>query len=98
MESRYTSSAPCFNLYGETQRASNTHQLSCDEARDVCRSCREPGVSRRSCMTHAASENVWRELTANTHFNINELSHNDAKVPSAQRENGVGARERTGPG
>lgn len=35
-------------------------------------------------------QNVWSELSGNTHFNINELSHNDVKVPSTQRENGVG--------
>lgn len=35
-------------------------------------------------------QNVWSELTGNTHFNINELSHNDVKVPSKQRGNGVG--------
>lgn len=34
-------------------------------------------------------QNVWSELNGNTHFNINELSHNDAKVPSTQRESGV---------
>lgn len=35
-------------------------------------------------------QNVWRELAGNTHFNINELSHNDVKAPSTQRENDVG--------
>lgn len=35
-------------------------------------------------------QNVWRELTANTHFNINELSHNDVKVPSPLRSGGDG--------
>lgn len=35
-------------------------------------------------------QNVWSELTGNTHFNINELPHNDVKVPSTQRESGVG--------
>lgn len=42
-------------------------------------------------------QNVWRELTANTHFNINELSHNDVKVPSAQRGKRRGERQRKGP-
>lgn len=35
-------------------------------------------------------QNVWGELTGNTHFNINELAHNDVKVSSTQQERGVG--------
>lgn len=35
-------------------------------------------------------QNVWSELTGNTHFNINELAHNDVKVPSTQQERGMG--------
>lgn len=34
-------------------------------------------------------QNVWSVLTGNTHFNINELSDNDLKVPSTQQEWGM---------
>lgn len=35
-------------------------------------------------------QNVWSELTGNTHFNINELPHNDVKVSTTQQDSGVG--------
>lgn len=46
--------------------------------------------------THCV-QNVWRELSANTHFNINELAHNDVKVPSTLRGERRGERQRKGP-
>lgn len=42
-------------------------------------------------------QNVWSELTGNTHFNINELAHNDVRAPSAQQDGGVGREKRKGP-
>lgn len=48
-----------------------------------------------ACAAHAASKNVWRELSGRAHFNINELSGNNAKVPLPPHggRNGVGLKE-----
>ena len=59
---------------------------------------REPGATG-DLARHGTRcvRNVWSELTGDTHFNINELSYNDGKVPSARRETGVVRRGTEGP-
>lgn len=49
-------------------------------------------------VAHAASKNVWTELSDRAHFNINELSGNNAKVPLPPHggRNGVGLKEAEG--
>lgn len=47
----------------------------------------DPKLTHDTCCV----QNVWSEFTGDTHFNINELSHNDVKVPSTQRDSGVGS-------
>lgn len=61
-----------------------------------------PGPPRSRCdlkLVHDTRcvRNVWRELNGNTHFNMNELSHNDLKVPLNAAGEWRGERERKGP-
>lgn len=52
-------------------------------------------AAETACAAHAASKNVWRELSGRAHFNINELCGNNAKVPLPPHggRNGVGLKE-----